>query len=105
MAGEAATNTIKHAVDGTWQAGRSARGVWVRVSDSGGGIKSSELPHALFKKGYSTKISLGLGFTLMLGLADQVKLSTGPRGTTIQMFKQFDDVEDAELDEMLERFS
>ena len=39
--------------------------------------------------GSSTKIALGMGYTLMLKLVDRVRLSTGPEGTIVQLEKLF----------------
>lgn len=106
IAGEAATNTVKHAVGGRWQAGHDGKGVWVRVWDTGGGIHANELPRVLFKKGYSSKISLGLGYTLMLSLSDEMLLATDATGTTLQFFKSMHKEEEAgEFDDLLERFT
>jgi sensor histidine kinase regulating citrate/malate metabolism len=56
----------------------------VRVSDRGPGIRTEQLPATLFESGFSTKVSLGMGFTLMLQLADTIWLATGPEGTILQ---------------------
>ena len=106
IVGEASTNAVKHAVQGSWQVGHDERGVWVAVSDKGGGIHASDLPRALFRKGFSSKVSLGLGFTLMLELADEMWLSTGPEGTAIQVLKAFQEEKSGDdLESLVERFS
>ena len=88
------------------QAGADDDGVWVAVMDNGGGIHTSDLPRALFRRGYSSKISLGLGFTLMLSLADEMWLATGPEGTAILVYKGFQEVgSEDDLESLVERFT
>ena len=104
--GEAVTNAIKHAVDGVCQVCLKGDGITVRVQDHGHGIRSEDLPETLFQAGFSTKISLGLGYTLLLQLVDGIWLATGAGGTTIQLFKRKfsqDDEEEALL-ALLDRF-
>jgi len=81
--GEAITNAIKHAQKGRVYAGRIDGGVWVGVADRGPGISSLILPKATLLRGFSTKPSLGLGYTIMLDVADRILLKTGERGTTV----------------------
>lgn len=85
--GEAATNAIKHARGGLCQAFRTGDSIVVRVSDRGEGIRAEDLPATLFESGFSTKVSLGMGYTLMLRLADTIWLSTGASGTAVQIEK------------------
>ncbi len=82
-AGEAITNAVKHALKGRVYAGRIQDSVWVGVADRGPGISSLILPKATLLRGFSTKPSLGLGYTIMLGVSDRVLLKTGQRGTTV----------------------
>lgn len=105
-AGEAATNTVKHAASGTCQAGRLPEGVVVRISDQGPGIGRAELPQSLFRAGYSSKVSLGLGYTVILEVMDEVWLATGPSGTILQMIKRRQDSGsgDLDLEALLDRF-
>jgi GAF domain-containing protein len=84
---EAAGNALKHAVGGRAAVYVTDDRVIVRVSDRGAGIRPEELPATLFKSGFSTKISLGMGYTLMLALTDRIWLATGPAGTTVQIEK------------------
>ena len=86
-AGEAASNAIKHAVQGRVAIYRGEGCVIARVSDHGTGIRPQELPGAVLLPGYSTKMSLGMGYTMMLDLVDKVWLATGPEGTTVQLQK------------------
>jgi anti-sigma regulatory factor (Ser/Thr protein kinase) len=43
----------------------------------------SQLPRATLERGFSTKDSLGHGFSLMLRAADSIHLLTGATGTTL----------------------
>ncbi|MGE0494000.1 MAG: PAS domain-containing protein [Vulcanimicrobiota bacterium] len=106
-AGEAVTNAIKHATGGMCLAGLDDSGVVVRVVDQGAGIHADDLPDTLFRTGFSTKISLGLGYTLILKVMDSIWLSTGPEGTILQMVKRKPSEEqlDADLNAFLDRFS
>jgi DNA-binding response OmpR family regulator/anti-sigma regulatory factor (Ser/Thr protein kinase) len=85
--GEAATNTIKHATEGRCYLFLTADRVIARVSDRGPGIRAEDLPSALLMPGFSTKVSLGMGYTLMLQLVDRLWLSTGTGGTVVQLEK------------------
>lgn len=85
--GEAIDNAIKHAVSARVYAGRNEDSVWVAVSDKGKGIDSLILPRAVLLRGFSTKPSLGLGYCMMLDVADHILLSTGEQGTTVVLMK------------------
>ncbi len=85
--GEAITNALKHAHGGRVYVGRTKECVWVGVADKGPGISSLILPRATLQPGYSTKPSLGMGYTIMLNVADRVLLKTGKRGTTILLIQ------------------
>lgn len=80
---EALTNAVKHAGRGRWAVRRVGGRLQVIVEDSGPGIKLSELPRAILMQHYSTKESLGTGFTLMLYYSDRVYLATGLHGTSL----------------------
>lgn len=82
---EALANALKHAGGGWWQARQSGDTVRIIVQDRGPGIKTSELARATLMQHYSTKNSLGCGFTLMLYYADYLYLNTGPSGTTLAL--------------------
>jgi len=45
----------------------------------------NKLPHMIFLKGFSTKISLGIGFSIIYKFADKIYLSTSKHGTLIAM--------------------
>lgn len=104
--GEAATNAIKHATGGRVQLFQGDGSMIVRVSDRGTGIKAENLPATLFESGFSTKVSLGMGYTLMLRIADTIWLSTGPGGTVVQIEKCADSGKHQEdsLMALLDRF-
>jgi anti-sigma regulatory factor (Ser/Thr protein kinase) len=81
--GEAATNAILHAGGGHATVLAGAEALWIHVVDSGPGIDQKELPRATLVKGYSTRASLGMGFSIMLELSDSVRLCTGQGGTQL----------------------
>lgn len=87
-AGEAMLNASKHGVDGRCAVYVAPGRVIVRISDRGRGIRAEDLPATVLLPGFSTKLSLGMGYTLMLELADQVWLATGPEGTVVQVEKR-----------------
>jgi DNA-binding response OmpR family regulator len=80
---EAATNVIKHAGTGRVVLFDFPDRVQVWVEDRGKGIDFSELPKSTLLKGFSTKVSLGMGFTILLELMDRVYLLTSPEGTLV----------------------
>lgn len=86
--GEAMTNAIKHAGAGRVHAGAGADCAWAAVSDAGPGIGALTLPGATLRKGFSTKLSLGMGYSIMLGSSDRISLSTGPDGTTVVLIRE-----------------
>jgi DNA-binding response OmpR family regulator/anti-sigma regulatory factor (Ser/Thr protein kinase) len=86
-AGEAATNAIKHAAGARGALYLTPDRLIVRVSDEGPGIRVEDLPASILTPGFSTQISLGMGYTLMLRLADRVWLATAPEGTVVQLEK------------------
>jgi anti-sigma regulatory factor (Ser/Thr protein kinase) len=59
----------------------------VRIEDHGPGIRPENLPATILQPGFSTAVSLGMGYTIMLKLADQVWLATSPAGTAVQVDK------------------
>lgn len=98
--GEAITNAVKHGVKGTVYVGHDDTTVWAVVADQGSGIESLILPRAVLLRGFSTKPSLGLGYSIMLEVSDRILLSTGPGGTSVVLIK--DKVEStAEFSELL----
>ncbi len=87
--GEAIANAVKHGVRGTVYAGTIEAGVWVGVEDKGAGINSLILPRATLGRWFSTKPSLGLGYSIMLDVSDRIRLKTDQWGTTLILMKMF----------------
>lgn len=104
--GEAITNAVKHAQCGICEIAQGEGEIVVRVSDQGDGIHPEALPETLFRTGFSTQVSLGLGYTLLLQLVDEMWLATGPEGTILQLVKRTSspDTDEATLLALLERF-
>jgi PAS domain S-box-containing protein len=81
--GEAITNAIKHANGCQVFAGIGVESIWVAISDSGQGISHSLLPSATLRRGFSSKVSMGMGYTIMMNATDNIMLCTGLKGTTV----------------------
>lgn len=87
--GEAIANAVKHADGGRVYMGVTGEdSVWVGVTDKGSGMEALILPRATLLKGFSTKPSLGLGYSIILEVSDQVLLRTGSRGTVVILIKK-----------------
>lgn len=86
-AGEAVTNAIKHGAEGRVLVYLAEDRIIVRVSDRGPGIRPENLPATLFSPGFSTQVSLGMGYTIMLRVIERVWLATGSEGTIVQLEK------------------
>lgn len=86
--GEAITNSIKHAEYGIVRVGRDEDEIWIAVTDSGSGIESLLLPRAVLRRGFSTKPSMGLGYSIMLDAVDRMLLKTDSNGTTVVLVKR-----------------
>jgi len=82
---EAITNTLKHAGTGKLWICRVNDKIRAWVEDKGPGIDFANITKSTLMKGYSTKPSLGYGFTIILELMDRIFLSTNPGGTTVVM--------------------
>ncbi len=80
---EAAGNVIKHAEYGWVRIRGDADVVRICIEDRGPGIHFSNLPSAVLKAGFSTAPSLGMGYSILLEMADAVFLSTGEHGTSV----------------------
>lgn len=80
---EATTNIIKHAEDGLIRLAQSGQSLRIWVEDNGPGIEYTNLSKATLMRGYSSKSSLGYGFTIMLEYLDAVYLCTDRLGTTL----------------------
>lgn len=85
--GEAAGNAIKHAEVGRARVRKTRDRLQVEVSDQGPGIRAEDLPASILQPGFSTKVSLGMGYSLMLELVDRIWLASQPGGTTVQLEK------------------
>lgn len=81
--GEAITNAVKHANGGDASLHLTDGVLCFVVSDRGPGIDALALPELALKRGYSTAVSLGMGYKTMISVADAVYLATGPGGTTV----------------------
>lgn len=88
--GEAATNAIKHGVQGCCRVHyrESSGHLVVTVSDRGNGIRADDLPATILLPGFSKAVSLGMGYTLMLELVDRIWLATERDGTVVQLEKR-----------------
>jgi anti-sigma regulatory factor (Ser/Thr protein kinase) len=80
---EAITNILKHAKEGKLTIVKTETSLHVLVEDRGPGFPLKILPYTTLMAGYSTKKSLGQGFTLMMKMSDQILLSTSSKGSTI----------------------
>lgn len=83
--GEAAANAVKHANGGLARIGVKENKVQVCIQDSGTGMDTLILPKATLLKGFSTKPSMGLGYSLILSLIDTTYLATEKQGTWVLM--------------------
>ena len=80
---EAATNAVKHGNGGqatVWSVGDA---VTVQIADNGAGIAPAHLARATLEQGFSTRVSLGMGFHLMLQSTDTLALCTDVHGTIV----------------------
>jgi anti-sigma regulatory factor (Ser/Thr protein kinase) len=80
---EGATNAIKHGGGGAARVWTDPESIWVEIRDRGEGIAPSQLARATLEAGYSTRVSLGMGFFMMLQTADALALCTSSHGTTV----------------------
>lgn len=86
---EAVTNVIKHVGEGHMSVQFLPDSLRVVISDNGPGIDISQIPQVTLHKGYSTKISLGFGFTVMLDYLDRLVMST-KNGTILVLEMKFE---------------
>jgi len=87
--GEALANAIKHAPRGHVYAGVADGCAWVAVEDNGPGLDSLIPSRAALQQGLSGGNSIGLGYSIMLAVADKMMLCTDQTGTTVILMKQF----------------
>jgi anti-sigma regulatory factor (Ser/Thr protein kinase) len=81
--GEATGNSLKHDSGGRASLHKIPEALVFVMSDHGTGIDALALPQIALTKGYTTAISLGMGYKTMISIADAVYLATGPLGTTV----------------------
>lgn len=82
---EAVTNAIKHAGYGLMQIRALDHGVRISVADQGPGMDFDKLPNMIFQQGFSTKVSMGYGFSIIYRFADKIYLATSKNGTYLAM--------------------
>jgi len=82
---EAAGNVVKHAESGRLEIRVLDEEASILIEDRGPGISFTNLPNAVLTAGFSTKPSLGMGYSILLEMADALYLSTHPGGTTVMM--------------------
>ena len=80
---EAATNAVKHGNGGKATVWVIEDSVTVQVADNGTGIAPAHLARATLEQGFSTRVSLGMGYHLMLQSTDTLALCTDTHGTTV----------------------
>ncbi|WP_102345140.1 ATP-binding protein [Bacillus sp. Marseille-P3661] len=80
---EAVTNILKHAEHGKMFIYKDQDVFRVIVEDKGPGFSLKLLPKTTLMAGFSTKESLGQGFTLMMKIVNQVVLETSSNGSTL----------------------
>jgi len=84
---EAVTNALKHANGGEFRLIRTERSWIAFMRDRGHGIDYAILPYSTILRGYSTKLSMGLGFSTMFRCLDRIYLCTSDQGVTLLLQK------------------
>ncbi len=102
---EAVTNALKFGTRVVFRGGLFEDQMRFIVQDDGPGLERALLPQVTLQKGFSTGASMGMGFSLMLEMMDQVGLVTGSHGTTVLLSKNVATDSHLDLDCFLERFS
>ena len=92
-ASEAMTNALKHGSDGEFSIRLTPTSVQIVIVDHGPGIEFRCIPKATLVPGFSTRMSLGMGFTIMLEVTDRVLLATQPSLTEVALEVEFADAE------------
>lgn len=80
---EAAGNVVKHAESGRLEIKVQGEDAWILIEDRGPGIDFAHLPSAVLTAGYSTAPSLGMGYSILLEMADALYLCTHGGGTSV----------------------
>lgn len=101
---EAATNAIKHGRGGEATVWLTEDSAFVLVVDNGSGIAPTHLARATLEKGYSTRISLGMGFHMILESCDSLSLCTGDGGTSL-LIRVSNCPRGSESDQILARYA
>lgn len=99
---EAATNVVKHCAGGRLGVFAGPDQIQVLIEDSGPGLDRNFLARATLQKGFSTAVSLGMGFSIMLEMLDALTLDTGPYGTRLLLTKNARPLEES-IDDFLAR--
>jgi anti-sigma regulatory factor (Ser/Thr protein kinase) len=82
---EAAGNVVKHAESGRLEIRILGEEACILIEDRGPGISFTNLPNAVLTAGFSTAPSLGMGYSILLEMADALYLCTHPAGTSVMM--------------------
>ncbi|MHB1167202.1 MAG: ATP-binding protein [Carboxydocellales bacterium] len=85
---EAVTNVVKHAEYGKLTIRLCGGLLKLVVTDCGPGLPFDKIPYMVFFSGFSTKTSMGFGFSLMYQYSDKLVLHTSNSGTTVVMEKK-----------------
>lgn len=85
---EGVTNVVKHAKTGKLTILLSEGLLKLAIDDRGTGMPFDKIPYMVFFSGFSTKLSMGFGFSLMYQLTDKLSLQTCNSGTTVVMEKK-----------------
>lgn len=80
---EATTNAVKHAGGGTFSLNSVNETLLAMIADHGSGISAINLPEVALTPGYTTAVSLGMGYKTLITLADKIYLATDQEGTTL----------------------
>ncbi len=80
---EASTNAVKHGNGGVAKVWFSKDSVSVLIQDNGHGISPTQLARATLERGFSTRVSLGMGYYMMIESVDSMALATSSLGTKI----------------------
>lgn len=78
---EGATNVVRHGQGGSMSLGTVDGRAVAYFADHGPGIDPESLPKATLMRGFSTKVSMGFGFSVLLQLLDGIVLHSGKDGT------------------------
>ncbi len=78
---EGATNVVRHGNGGSMSLGTVNGRAVAYFADHGPGIDPESLPKATLMRGFSTKVSMGFGFSVLLQLLDGIVLHSGKDGT------------------------